>query len=35
MVEDPRLISYLSLRKAIGWLGISLSPAMIAGNFFL
>jgi hypothetical protein len=30
---DPRLISYLTLRKAIGWLGMGLPPAMMAGNF--
>lgn len=30
---DPRLISYLTLRKAVGWLGISLPPAMMIGNF--
>lgn len=32
---DPRLISFNSLRKSIGWLSITLSPAMIAGNYFL
>lgn len=29
---DPRLISYQTLRKTIGWLGILLPAAMIAGN---
>lgn len=29
---DPRLISYLTLRKTIGWLGILLPAAMILGN---
>lgn len=31
--EDPRLISYNTLRKTIGWLGISLPLAMIIGNY--
>ncbi|MBA2248800.1 MAG: hypothetical protein H0W12_01255 [Chitinophagaceae bacterium] len=31
--KDPRLISYNTLRKAIGWMGISLPAVMIAGNF--
>ncbi|MDQ3278464.1 MAG: DUF998 domain-containing protein [Bacteroidota bacterium] len=30
--KDPRLISYLSLRKTIGWLGILLPAALIIGN---
>ncbi len=30
--KDPRLISYDTLRKAIGWLGILLPAAMITGN---
>jgi hypothetical protein len=30
--EDPRLISFQTLRKTVGWLGISLPLAMIAGN---
>jgi hypothetical protein len=32
---DPRLISFQALRKAVGWLGISLPPAMIIGNYVL
>jgi uncharacterized membrane protein len=32
VTNDPRLISYLTLRKTIGWLGILLPAAMIAGN---
>lgn len=31
--EDPRLISFQTLRKAVGWLGICLPLAMITGNF--
>lgn len=31
--EDPRLISFLTLRKTIGWLGILLPAAMLVGNF--
>lgn len=31
--KDPRLISYNTLRITIGWLGILLPLAMIAGNF--
>ena len=30
---DPRLISFQTLRKTVGWLGISLPLAMIVGNF--
>ena len=33
--EDPRLISFNTLRKAVGWLGILLPAAMLAGNLFL
>ena len=32
---DPRLISFNSLRKSIGWMSVALSPAMLLGNFFL
>jgi hypothetical protein len=31
--EDPRLISFNTLRKAVGWLGILLPAAMLLGNF--
>jgi hypothetical protein len=31
--EDPRLISYQALRKAVGWLGISLPPALPVGSY--
>ena len=31
--EDPRLISFTTLRKAVGWLGILLPAAMLTGNF--
>jgi hypothetical protein len=31
--EDPRIISFNALRKAIGWLGILLPAAMLVGNF--
>ena len=30
---DPGLISFQTLRKAVGWLGISLAPAVIIGNY--
>lgn len=33
--KDPRIISYQTLRKTVGWLGIALPPAMIAGNLLL
>lgn len=29
------MITYVTLRKVIGWLGIALSPVMILGNFIL
>jgi hypothetical protein len=29
------MITYMTLRKVIGWLGISLSPVMVLGNFIL
>lgn len=32
---DPRLISFNSLRKSIGWMSVALSPAMLLGNYFL
>ena len=32
--DDPRLISFNTLRKAVGWLGILLPAAMIVGNLF-
>jgi hypothetical protein len=32
---DSLLISYLTLRKAVGWLAISLVPAMVLGDFLL
>ena len=32
---DPRLISYQTLRKAVGWLGVLLPFSMLAGNYFL
>jgi hypothetical protein len=31
--EDPRLISFNTLRKSVGWFGISLPAAMLLGNF--
>ena len=31
--EDPRLISFQTLRKTVGWLGIGLPLAMLAGNW--
>jgi len=31
---DPKIISYLTLRKAVGWLGISLAPVLIVGSWF-
>lgn len=31
--KDPRIISYNALRKTIGWLGLSLPAAMVAGNY--
>ena len=31
--KDPRLISYNTLRKSVGWLGILLPAAMLTGNF--
>ena len=30
--QEPELISYMTLRKAVGWLGVSLPAAMILGN---
>lgn len=33
--DDPRIISFQSLRKTVGWLGISLPVAMIAGNWMI
>jgi hypothetical protein len=33
--QDPRLISFNSLRKSIGWLSILMPPAMLAGNYLL
>ena len=30
--KDPQLISFQALRKAVGWMGISLPLAMIVGN---
>ncbi|MBI1343545.1 MAG: hypothetical protein GC171_11480 [Terrimonas sp.] len=30
--EDPRLISFNTLRKSIGWLGLLLPAAMLTGN---
>ncbi len=30
--EDPRIISFQTLRRTVGWLGIILPMAMIAGN---
>lgn len=33
--DDPRLISFNTLRKAVGWLGILLPAAMLVGNFVL
>lgn len=32
---DSLLISYLTLRKAVGWLAISLVPAMVLGDILL
>lgn len=32
---DPLLISYLTLRKAVGWLAISLVPVMVLGDMLL
>jgi hypothetical protein len=31
--DDPRLISFNTLRKSIGWFGIALPAAMLAGNY--
>lgn len=31
--QDPRLISFLTLRKAVGWLGILLPAGLLAENF--
>jgi hypothetical protein len=31
--ENPALISFMTLRKAIGWLGLTLPAAMIVGNW--
>lgn len=33
--RDPRLISFQTLRKTVGWLGICLPLVMIAGNLLL
>lgn len=34
-LQDPRLISFNTLRKSIGWLSILLPPAMLTGNYLL
>ncbi len=31
--DDPRIISYNTLRKAVGWLGLSIPFAMVIGNY--
>lgn len=31
--KDPQIISFQTLRKAVGWLGVSLPPAMVTGNY--
>ncbi len=31
---DPRIISFMTLRKSVGWLGMSLAPAMLFVNYF-
>jgi hypothetical protein len=33
--NDPQLISFQTLRKAVGWLGILLPVAMVAGNWLV
>ncbi len=33
--EDPRIISYNTLRKVVGWLGISIPIAMLAVNYVI
>lgn len=33
--EDPRVVSYLTLRKAIGYLGILLPLILVAGNWLI
>jgi hypothetical protein len=33
--NDARLISFQALRKAIGWLGLSLPAAMLLGNYLI
>ena len=34
-LQDPRLISFNTLRRSIGWLSILLPPAMLIGNYWL
>jgi hypothetical protein len=34
-IKDPQLISFQTLRKAVGWLGILLPVMMFAGNWLL
>ena len=33
--EDPKIISFLALRKSVGLLGIALAPVLILGSFIL
>jgi cytochrome bd-type quinol oxidase subunit 2 len=33
--NDARLISFMALRKAIGWLGLTLPAAMLLGNYII
>lgn len=34
-IQKPQLIPYQTLRQLIGWLGILLPAALLAGNFFI
>jgi succinate dehydrogenase hydrophobic anchor subunit len=33
--QDPHIISYMTLRKAIGWMGFLLPPLLVLGSFIL
>jgi len=34
-LQDPHIISYMTLRKAIGWMGFLLPPVLVFGSFIL
>jgi hypothetical protein len=34
-IQDPHIISYMTLRKAIGWMGVLLPAVLVFGSFIL